>query len=345
MSAVALANRQKGEILVALEVSSLDKLSYQAFHNITLEADDGSSLIDHLIISRFGVFLIETHNYGGLIFGEESQPQWTCELGEIKRKFQNPLRQSYWHIHALSRLLELPENQFYSIIAFCGDAEFRTPIPANVMTSGYSSYIRGKSARLIAEPEVQRLAEKLKGLMLSDGENTHRIRVESPRHEHGKAKTARNVHHLPRAAKTVHSTMSRLLQTLKDRFPKQPKKRAVMLGSAAAAVLATVLVLLSFSTGEESPSAVDKAESASLAAEPNSPASPNEPPSLTQPAGNDSALPKKSEKVLKEEAWQRWYKEPEKCKRITDGNRVECANYYIAAKRRFERLYAAGKVN
>ncbi len=345
MSGVALTKGHKGEILVALEVSSLDKSAYLAFHNITLEAEDGTSLIDHVIISKFGVFVVETQNHSGLVYGDESQSEWACELGENKYKFQNPLRQNYWHIKALSTLLALPENLFYSIIAFCGDAEFRTPMPANVMTSGYSSYIRGKSARLISEPEAQSLAEKFKSLMLSGGEETSRIRIESLRQGHAAANISGKGHKLPAAAITERSKMSLLLQTLEDWFSRQPKYRAIQLVSAAAAVLVVTVILFSYSNESDEPTATAQVQPASTETKNGRSSNPVEPALILQGAEAESSHPKKSEKMLKEEAWQRWYREPEKCHRITDGNRVECANLYIAAKRRFERLYAAGKIN
>ena len=345
MSGVASTKGQKGEILVAIEVSSLDKSTYHAFHNITLEADEGSSLIDHVIISRFGVFVVETHTHNGFIYGDESQSEWTCELGENKRKFRNPLRQGYWHIKALSTLLGLPDNLFYSIIAFCGETEFRTPMPANVMTSGYSSYIRGKSARLISEAEVQRLAEKLKGLMLSGGEDASRIHIDSLRSGHGASNVSGNVHKLPQPAKTQGESMALLLQKLREHLTRQPKERLMKLGGAAAAGLAVIVLLFSLVGGSDETGTSAQLQPANSASQNDSSSSRLEPSSMLQAASTESDLPKMSEKELKEEAWKRWYTEPEKCKRITDGNRVECANYYIAAKRRFESLYEAGKFN
>ena len=106
-------------------------------------------------------------------------------------------------------------------------------------------------------------------------------------------------------------------------------------------MLAAVLFFLPFGNGQTEPATAAQAEPTRPGA---GVASPIEPPPLIQEASTETALPKKSDKALKEEAWERWYKKPSRCERITDGNRVECANLYIAAKRRFEHLYAAGKV-
>lgn len=66
-----------GEISVALEIASLDNSTYHAFHNITVEDKIGTTQIDHVIISRFGVFVVETKNYSGWIFGNGNDDQWT----------------------------------------------------------------------------------------------------------------------------------------------------------------------------------------------------------------------------------------------------------------------------
>ncbi|HET7922614.1 MAG TPA: nuclease-related domain-containing protein [Gammaproteobacteria bacterium] len=42
--------------------------TYQRFHNVMLRTPDGTTQIDHIFISRFGVFVVETKNMRGWIF-------------------------------------------------------------------------------------------------------------------------------------------------------------------------------------------------------------------------------------------------------------------------------------
>lgn len=50
----------------------LDNKIYHRMNNVTLPlASGGSTQIDHIIVSRYGIFVIETKNYKGWIFGEE----------------------------------------------------------------------------------------------------------------------------------------------------------------------------------------------------------------------------------------------------------------------------------
>ena len=141
----------------------LDSKIYHSLNNVTLQTNNGTTQIDHVIVSRFGVFVVETKNYQGWIFGSENQAEWTQSLpGGKKFKFQNPLRQNYRHVKVLSEFLLLPEDKFHSMVMFWGESEFKTPMPANVMANNYSGYIKGINAVVFTEPEVEQIVAALK---------------------------------------------------------------------------------------------------------------------------------------------------------------------------------------
>ena len=49
-----------------------------------------------MFVSVFGVFVVETKNMGGWIFGSERNREWTQVFPNAEKyKFQNPLRQNY----------------------------------------------------------------------------------------------------------------------------------------------------------------------------------------------------------------------------------------------------------
>ena len=53
-----------GEILVRNEiVKNLPTSSWHLLNNITLKVDDGTTQVDHILVSRYGVFVIETKDY------------------------------------------------------------------------------------------------------------------------------------------------------------------------------------------------------------------------------------------------------------------------------------------
>ncbi len=59
-----------GEFIVNVSAKLfLDKEKYHLIKNVTLPTDDGSTQIDHVIVSKYGVFVVETKNIKGWIFG------------------------------------------------------------------------------------------------------------------------------------------------------------------------------------------------------------------------------------------------------------------------------------
>ncbi|PKN40494.1 MAG: hypothetical protein CVU60_15210 [Deltaproteobacteria bacterium HGW-Deltaproteobacteria-18] len=168
-----------GEFLVRQTVSTqLDQDDYRQFHDVTLPTADGTTQIDHIIISEYGVFVIETKNMSGWIFGNPNHPKWTQTFGKSKNSFQNPLRQNYKHIKELESLLQIGEDKLFSVVVFTGDAEFKTDMPDNVIRSGrLPRYIHAKNTPLLTESEVQRILLKINGTMLERSRETSRQHI------------------------------------------------------------------------------------------------------------------------------------------------------------------------
>jgi len=102
----------------------LNKNDYHLIKNVTLPTDDGTTQIDHIIVSKFGIFVVETKNIKGWIFGSENQKQWTQQIFKHKTKFQNPLHQNYKHVKTLEAFLNAKNNSIFSVIIFIGDSTF-----------------------------------------------------------------------------------------------------------------------------------------------------------------------------------------------------------------------------
>ncbi|SFK36709.1 Nuclease-related domain-containing protein [Desulfomicrobium apsheronum] len=168
-----------GEFLVRQTVSTqLDKDDYRQFHDVTLPTADGTTQIDHIIVSIYGIFVIETKNMGGWIFGDPNHPKWTQTFGKSKKSFQNPLRQNYKHIKELESLLQIGEDKLFSVVVFAGDAEFKTDMPDNVIHRGrLARHILAKNTPLMTESEVQRILLKINGTMLERSQETSRQHV------------------------------------------------------------------------------------------------------------------------------------------------------------------------
>lgn len=66
----------------------LDPGIYVSLNNITLQVSNGTTQIDHIIVSKFGIFVIEAKNMDGWIFGDEKSAQWTQSPYGKKYRFQ-----------------------------------------------------------------------------------------------------------------------------------------------------------------------------------------------------------------------------------------------------------------
>lgn len=108
---------------------------YHLLNHITVKHGNSTTQIDHILVSCFGVFVIETKHYRGWIFANPKQETWTQVLFKAKFKFRNPLHQNHRHVLAVRELLNfLPQDAIKSVVVFTGEAEFKTDIPKNVFT-------------------------------------------------------------------------------------------------------------------------------------------------------------------------------------------------------------------
>ena len=135
----------------------LDSNLYQRFHDVIIPSSHGTTQIDHILVSPFGIFVVETKNYKGWIYGSEDQSTWTQVIYKSKHKFQNPLRQTHRHKKVLSKYLGVGESFILPVISFVGDVELKTELPTNVLTSRVSSYIKQFNEQVFSNDEVERI--------------------------------------------------------------------------------------------------------------------------------------------------------------------------------------------
>ncbi|MFN2102941.1 nuclease-related domain-containing protein [Finegoldia dalianensis] len=148
-----------GEAMVKMELSSLDKNKYSVINNLVLENSGGntySTQIDHLVISTYGIFSIETKNYKGLICGSEYGKRWIQNIHGNKNEFMNPSLQNYAHIQAVKSILRkyYPNIKYFSIVAFSPDAKIKVKANASIICkiSQVSRKIKELSDKEILNP-------------------------------------------------------------------------------------------------------------------------------------------------------------------------------------------------
>ena len=92
---------KRGESLTARELKLVDLLGRKGkiLRNIYIPKENGdTSEIDLLYITQKGIFVIESKNYSGWIFGDEKSTNWTASLPNgQKNRFYNPILQNKTH--------------------------------------------------------------------------------------------------------------------------------------------------------------------------------------------------------------------------------------------------------
>ncbi|MGI9950621.1 NERD domain-containing protein [Vibrio hyugaensis] len=159
-----------GEFLVNRLLSKLPEPDYTLIKDVTLPTNDGTTQVDHIVVSRYGIFVVETKNMKGWIFGSARQKQWTQKIYRHSSKFQNPLHQNYKHIKALETLLGCSEEHLHSVIVFIGDSTFKTEMPPNVTYArGSIRYIQQFNDVVFSDNDYARLTESINRLKLKRG--------------------------------------------------------------------------------------------------------------------------------------------------------------------------------
>lgn len=106
-----------------LSFNILDEIEGKKFilTNVYLPKEKGGTTeIDVVMIHEKGIFVIESKNYSGWIYGSEKNKTWTQTFKSgRKEKFYNPIWQNQTHIKTLMRVLSLEDSTCVkSIIAF-----------------------------------------------------------------------------------------------------------------------------------------------------------------------------------------------------------------------------------
>jgi ribosomal protein L37AE/L43A len=168
-----------GEFIVNLSAMLfLDKEQYHLIKNVTLPTEDGSTQIDHVIVSKYGVFVVETKNMKGWIFGSPNQKTWTQKIYKHSSKFQNPLHQNYKHVKVLRSLLDVEEEKIISVVVFVGGSTFKTDMPENVTYGkGYIRFIKSKKQLVLSELKVNNIINQIETGRLTSSFKTHRAHV------------------------------------------------------------------------------------------------------------------------------------------------------------------------
>jgi len=173
----------RGERRVHNALSSvLDENEYRVLSDLMLPVAGATTQLDHLVLSRFGIFVIETKNMSGWIFGGADQQKWTqVQKGGKRRNFQNPLRQNYAHVKAVESILEVDLKVLHNFVVFTGSAEPKTDMPENVAWELYAlgKLIGARRQIVFSDLQLNAFVEKLQGQALENNSTVRKQHLQN----------------------------------------------------------------------------------------------------------------------------------------------------------------------
>lgn len=179
-----LENKLKGnvgELAVKKKLKKLNSKKYLVLNNITLRNYGGNTSatqIDHIVVSIYGIYVIETKNYKGIIYGSENGKNWTYNIYGNKYKFMNPINQNYAHIKAIKNVIgkEYKNIPYYSIIAFSKESKVNVDASrANICKiPKVSKVIKSESYdEILSYEDILYIKEKLENAQIDLSKRRH----------------------------------------------------------------------------------------------------------------------------------------------------------------------------
>ena len=155
---------KRGEKQVSALLSLLPKKDYLVINDLLLQSGGHSTQVDHVVVSVFGVFVIETKYYKGWIYGGENSEFWTQNIYGNKYQLRNPLRQNQGHVRAITKLMGDATVPVHNIVAFSRQARLKVDRSLPVMYwMGVVPYIKR-----FKEPQMTReQAEEIYNALLA----------------------------------------------------------------------------------------------------------------------------------------------------------------------------------
>lgn len=137
-SAMLYLRFNKGKIAEKMVYHKLMQLpeEYHVIDDVLFMSNGRSTQIDHIVVSPYAVFVIETKGYKGWILGGENSEYWTQIIYKRKSTFYNPIHQNDGHIRFLKFLLkDLGNIPFVPIVVFNNEAELKVNVNTHIVVN------------------------------------------------------------------------------------------------------------------------------------------------------------------------------------------------------------------
>jgi len=148
---------------------------YHVLDDVVLPTNRGTTQIDHIVVSKYGVFAIETKNYRGDIYGDDDRQEWKQIIVTkvtysktytyvTKNLFYNPVKQAVGHVYRIKEnLKEWPYLKVIPIVVFTGEAVLKNVKSQNHVIYDYELLptLLSYKTEYLTDEDVKKVAARL----------------------------------------------------------------------------------------------------------------------------------------------------------------------------------------
>ena len=152
-----------GEYVVAKTLGDTEPGKQYVINNFCFSVKGNTCQIDHILINSAGIWVIETKNMSGKIYGKEEDGYWRQVLGygNTVNKFYNPKKQNATHIYRLKYILG-NKHIFHNVVCFLDGADLSEVFADNVYTVfGLASIKEEPAYKTLSPQEMEKYYYKL----------------------------------------------------------------------------------------------------------------------------------------------------------------------------------------
>ena len=157
--------------------------THKTINNVTIRlSNNKTSQIDHVVVSRHGVFVIETKNFKGDITVNESSGYWRQSFRSGSYSFYSPIKQNDGHISALKYLLKNKDYPYFNVVCFAGTANFNQreiPKELKIGVLGAIGFIKDTRKKVLSKSEVDHIVNKINKDRMPNNWKTKRLHLKN----------------------------------------------------------------------------------------------------------------------------------------------------------------------
>lgn len=163
---------KKGEYALGDQLARAFPSVWFAFNVYVPKGNGYYSEVDVVMITAKGIYVFETKNYSGWIFGRATDEKWTQTFRTgTKSRFYNPIKQNAAHIKALAEYLHLDRSCFVSIVVFGNQCTLKSisstvdvPVVYCSDASKTVASIEAQRADMFSRPQMDVIHNRMKAV-------------------------------------------------------------------------------------------------------------------------------------------------------------------------------------